>query len=401
MAKAATAKGKGNAHAKAPTKAAPKKAAPKKTPATQHKKTGSQKRPAENESSDESSEESDHRRRKKKCVRPTEASDDEVVDAGNKDDKEPEVMGGEPESEHESPDDSECKKDLARDVRLVFTDTIKVTFIHKDNRVETLSRRCGVESERHSTLVATPPVSNIFVSITTCINNDAKKQMYQNIIGRSLERFGREWKKSEWGRMWGDKEHWMVDDQMAPGLISTTADMWSADTMKAAFLGVTVHWIDVKRKEGEETWEMRSEVIGFRSVSGDHNRKNLGSTLLPWTTPTKCETIEATHTQRNLPPWSAEENQLPCLGHVVNLAEVDVMTHITKIAAVETATAIWEYDPSLPDNRMLNGSLDVTAAIRTLAIKIQSSGQRIEAFEKLQIECGLKDALKIPLHSNV
>jgi hypothetical protein len=80
------------------------------------------------------------------------------------------------------------------------------------------------------------------------------------------------------------------------------------------------------------------------------------------------------------------------------------MTHITKIAAVETATAIWEYDPSLPNNRVLNGSLDITVAIRTLAIKvgrvsfllsrisnlpqIQSSGQRIEAFEKLQLECG-------------
>jgi len=46
------------------------------------------------------------------------------------------------------------------------------------------------------------------------------------------------------------------------------------------------------------------------------------------------------------------------------------MTHITKIAAVETATAIWEYDPSLPDNRMLNSSLDVTVAIQTLAIKV-------------------------------
>jgi hypothetical protein len=56
---------------------------------------------------------------------------------------------------------------------------------------------------------------------------------------------------------------------------------------------------------------------------------------------------------------------------VVNLAEVAVMTHITKIAAVETATAIWEYDPSLPDNRVLNGSLDVIAAIRTLAIKVR------------------------------
>ena len=59
-----------------------------------------------------------------------------------------------------------------------------------------------------------------------------------------------------------------------------------------------------------------------------------------------------------------------CLGHVVNLAEVDVMTHITKIAAMETTMAIWELDPSLPNNRVLNGSLDVIAAIRTVAIKV-------------------------------
>jgi hypothetical protein len=62
--------------------------------------------------------------------------------------------------------------------------------------------------------------------------------------------------------------------------------------------------------------------------------------------------------------------KLRCLGHVVNLGNVDVMSHITKIAAVETATAIWEYDPTLENNRVLGGSLDVIAAIRTLAIKV-------------------------------
>jgi hypothetical protein len=46
------------------------------------------------------------------------------------------------------------------------------------------------------------------------------------------------------------------------------------------------------------------------------------------------------------------------------------MSHITKIAAVETTSAIWEYDPDLPDNRILGGSLDVIAAIRTLAVKV-------------------------------
>jgi len=50
------------------------------------------------------------------------------------------------------------------------------------------------------------------------------------------------------------------------------------------------------------------------------------------------------------------------------------MGHITKIAAVENATAIWEYDPTRKDNRVLGSSLDVIAAIRTLAIKVNNQG---------------------------
>ena len=51
------------------------------------------------------------------------------------------------------------------------------------------------------------------------------------------------------------------------------------------------------------------------------------------------------------------------MAHVINLGNVDVMSHVTKIAAVETATAIWEYDPTLPDNCVLGGSLDVISTI--------------------------------------
>jgi len=40
-----------------------------------------------------------------------------------------------------------------------------------------------------------------------------------------------------------------------------------------------------------------------------------------------------------------------------------MMDCITKIAAVEMTTATWEYDLSLPDNRVLNGLLDVVAAV--------------------------------------
>ena len=44
------------------------------------------------------------------------------------------------------------------------------------------------------------------------------------------------------------------------------------DTTKAAFLGVTAHWIEIKAGK----WKMRAEVIGFRSISGDHSGQNLG-----------------------------------------------------------------------------------------------------------------------------
>jgi hypothetical protein len=46
------------------------------------------------------------------------------------------------------------------------------------------------------------------------------------------------------------------------------------------------------------------------------------------------------------------------------------MSHIMKLAVIETTNAIWEYDPSDFENRVLGGGLDVIATIRTLSIKV-------------------------------
>ncbi|KAG6904650.1 hypothetical protein DXG01_008378, partial [Tephrocybe rancida] len=90
-------------------------------------------------------------------------------------------------------------------------------------------------------------------------------------------------------------------------------------------------------------------------------------------------------TEIELPPWPASENQLPCLEHVTNLATVDVMGHITKIKAIDTTSAIWDYSPGDDVNRVLDGCIDVIATIRTLAIKL---------------ECGFQTTLKLTLHNN-
>ena len=55
--------------------------------------------------------------------------------------------------------------------------------------------------------------------------------------------------------------------------MSITADGWSADTTKHGYLGLTGHWIDVMNTG---KWVLRSEVVGFRALSGDHSGYNLG-----------------------------------------------------------------------------------------------------------------------------
>lgn len=69
------------------------------------------------------------------------------------------------------------------------------------------------------------------------------------------------------------------------------------------------------------------------------------------------------------------------------------MSHITKIAAVENSTAIWEYNPTRTDNHVLGGSLNVISTIRMLAIKV-----RMSQFQKFTFPCQTHNA---PLDSGV
>ena len=69
------------------------------------------------------------------------------------------------------------------------------------------------------------------------------------------------------------------------------------------------------------------------------------------------------------------------------------MKHITKIAVVENATAIWEYDPSRDDNHVLDGSLDVIAAIRMLAIKVSFKIYLTSLFSHSVIRFRLRDSV--------
>ena len=53
-------------------------------------------------------------------------------------------------------------------------------------------------------------------------------------------------------------------------------DLWSIDQTKAAFLGITAHWIDSCKESGSSNWTLHTEVIAFRGISGAHTGENIG-----------------------------------------------------------------------------------------------------------------------------
>lgn len=85
---------------------------------------------------------------------------------------------------------------------------------------------------------------------------------------------------------------------------------------------------------------------------------------------TACAKIESIFHRRRIYSFNTLQHRLPCLAHVVNLGVVAIMSVITRIANVETTTAIWEFDPNDHNNHVLGNSLDVVAAVRTIAIKV-------------------------------
>ncbi|KAG1726869.1 uncharacterized protein EDB91DRAFT_1061452, partial [Suillus paluster] len=88
---------------------------------------------------------------------------------------------------------------------------------------------------------------------------------------------------------------------------------------------------------------------------------------------TTCKTIKQILHRQHIYSFNAMEHCLLCLAHVLNLAIVVFMSDITWIDSIKTMVAIWEFDPTLFNNCLLGGLLDVVAAVRTLAIKVHST----------------------------
>ena len=66
-----------------------------------------------------------------------------------------------------------------------------------------------------------------------------------------------------------------------PGKVLLTMDSWTRDNTQGLYLGMTVHWINIIRESVEKgEWELRSEVVAFWGISGNHSGQNIGRYLL-------------------------------------------------------------------------------------------------------------------------
>lgn len=83
-----------------------------------------------------------------------------------------------------------------------------------------------------------------------------------------------------------------------------------------------------------------------------------------------CDKIKASLHNHNIYSFNPDQHQLPYLTYVLYLAIMAVMSAFMNVLAVGTTTVIWEFDLPLLDNHILNDSLDIVAAICTLAIKV-------------------------------
>ncbi|OJT06528.1 Zinc finger BED domain-containing protein RICESLEEPER 2 [Trametes pubescens] len=217
--------------------------------------------------------------------------------------------------------------------------------------------------------------------------------------------------------------------EAAIGDVSSNFDLWTEDHASIAYFGMIGQWIDTHGPEGEHAtveykWALRSEVVAMHEILGEHNGANLGRYLLKFSdrvgitsktgtnkmgritadnasnNGTATAEVERVLTKRGVLDWDAGKNRLSCIAHVVQLGIEDFMTQVTQVALVQSKQAMWDFDPTLATNRLAAGGLDVIAMIRTLAIKIQASPQRKEAFKRAQRQIGIDVPLVIPLHGN-
>ncbi|KAG1810927.1 uncharacterized protein BJ212DRAFT_1302242 [Suillus subaureus] len=104
--------------------------------------------------------------------------------------------------------------------------------------------------------------------------------------------------------------------------------------MKAAFLGLTAHWI---KANASGIWMLVSQVIAFRGIINGQSSKLFCITANTTSNnDTTCNIIEMLFHHCHIYNFNATQQCLSCLAHVVNLTVTDIICGVTIILALGT-----------------------------------------------------------------
>lgn len=140
--------------------------------------------------------------------------------------------------------------------------------------------------------------------------------------------------------------------------ISITLDTWTSPN-HLAFLGIVGSFITSR-------WEQKEILLGFEPLSGAHTGSalaaivqktlyeyNIESQLLAITADnasnnkTLCQVLSEKLESKGI-RWSAKQNQLPCLAHVVQLIVNEIVKHLSIEARDDVAAVSFNEDNIQP-----------------------------------------------------
>jgi hypothetical protein len=70
----------------------------------------------------------------------------------------------------------------------------------------------------------------------------------------------------------------MISFKDVLGQISLTFDAWTSKSFDP-YLAITGHWIEAPKNK-PNNWELKSELLGFTEIQGNHGGANIASVIL-------------------------------------------------------------------------------------------------------------------------
>ncbi|KAF4219054.1 hypothetical protein CNMCM5878_003909 [Aspergillus fumigatiaffinis] len=162
--------------------------------------------------------------------------------------------------------------------------------------------------------------------------------------------------------------------------VSLALDCWTSP-FQQAFMAITAYFID-------NEWNYRELLLGFEPLHGPHSGRNLSDVLLQLLR--ERQLLDRIFTEALLSTGAISSGdsiiRVPCTAHVIQLCLKQLLGHIRAAPKNEEVGTSWSDSQVsfLKDSVDCGGVAHTLAKVRSLAIFVNASPQRRDAFTSLQ-----------------